>query len=272
MSGSCRGWWGQDVHHEVLAAARSQAPKETLIQWGLELWASSGSARLCSQIQKTAPLASGCSTNAFCELYHKYPECSILTLVKALWWSLPRLLQSPQNSLVVSEAGCRSTKAFWYFKGKLDPNWWAHVSDTEIHNSNPQDVLLPASLDFSKPTLTRVLKLFNPPTSSPVRGRGKERLIGNGDVSLFRSHSSGWFLSSMSGYQQCQWLDPEGTLRLCWTSTSSRMPQGAARIPQVRFSLWSRDKRRSAKTSEALQGEPMQERPLRLCAVKFTSS
>lgn len=57
------------------------------------------------------------------------------------------------------------------------------------------------SLDFSKPTLIRVLKHFNLPSSPPTRGSGERRLIGKGG-DLFRSSSLGQFQSSCSGYQQ----------------------------------------------------------------------
>jgi hypothetical protein len=45
------------------------------------------------------------------------------------------------------------------------------------------------SLDFSKPTLIRVLKCFNLLSSPPpTRGSGKDRLVGQkGDVDLFRN-------------------------------------------------------------------------------------
>jgi phenylalanyl-tRNA synthetase beta subunit len=36
-------------------------------------------------------------------------------------------------------------------------------------------------LDFSKPTLIRVLKRFSFPSTPPTRGWGKERLLGKGD-------------------------------------------------------------------------------------------
>ena len=37
-------------------------------------------------------------------------------------------------------------------------------------------------LDFSKPTLIRILKDFNLPSSHMTKGRGEESLIGNGEI------------------------------------------------------------------------------------------
>ena len=55
---------------------------------------------------------------------------------------------------------------------------------------------------FSKNPLIRVLKYFNLPSSLPKRGRWSERLIGNGDVDLFRTSTLGQFQMLLLGYQQ----------------------------------------------------------------------
>lgn len=94
-------------------------------------------------------------------------------------------------------------------------------------------------------------------------------------MNLFRSSSLGGSsdlrhqdkISNTEAAVQSNWqtpnTSPEESMRLCWTSRSSRKQQEAAEIPQevlcCFFSLQSHNKQRSGKASRVLQGKPMQE-------------
>jgi hypothetical protein len=102
-----------------------------------------------------------------------------------------------------------------------------------------------------------------------------------GSVVLFRSSSLGQLQHLLSEYEQSS---PKHQTQISSSSLVQKKLQAPlnqhdsanlarsswnTRSSLVLFSLWSPDKRRSAKTIEVLQGEPTQERPLTLCRVMF---
>lgn len=128
------------------------------------------------------------------------------------------------------------------------------------------------NLDFSKFTLSRVLKCFNLPSSPHTSGRGQKGLIGN--KALFRSSSLGAILSSVvrisavqsnhktpsMNQDRCQ--DPTESTGTPEFISNSRSSQNTTDILWC-ISLYV------VKTSRVLQVISMQEHSLTVCGILF---
>lgn len=117
--------------------------------------------------------------------------------------------------------------------------------------------------------------MLHSPFSPPTRGRGKQMLIGNGLMDLFRNSPLGWFQSSQSAAvqsslqtpntDQSQWLLAEGTSRLYQPTNQQESGEATGIPPEVHWCISLSEVRTSEESNEPMeerhQWRPASEKP-----------